>query len=79
MEKSSSDDTLSFLCKGGDLKRKWETERRNTDSGMGFLTVVNFSCIGYLPNRNAEKEPVCAKLMMLLFASDSALPEEVQL
>lgn len=26
---------------------------------------ISFSCTGYLPNVNAEKEPVCAKLMML--------------
>lgn len=78
MEKSFSCDTSNFLCKDRYLKEKGEMERRwETDSGMERLVFVSFSCVGYLLNVNAEKEPVCAKQMMLCFASDSALPEEV--
>lgn len=51
-------------------------EGRETDLGMGRLMFVSFSWVGYLPPVDAEKEPGCAKLMMLFFASDRALPEE---
>lgn len=44
--------------------------------GMRILMFVSFSRVGYLPPVNAEKEPGCAKVMMLFFASDSSLPEE---
>jgi hypothetical protein len=52
-----------------------ETERLGQD--YFFLIFAICSCIGYLPNANAENDPVGAKPMMLFFASDSSLPEEV--